>query len=264
MSSILYCGDTDLNGAASYLAGLMTAWGWTFDYVPSHEPIAPQLARQQRSLLILSDYPAAQFAIDSQEWFVKQIEQGCGLLMIGGWESFHGFGGNWQGTPLGNALPVEIQDQDDRLNFDQSAWLVVANEHPITANLPWSSRPPAIGGMNQVTAKSGTKVLLHAQSFAVSKVESTTTIGADSVSWNFSPRKTLPALVVGQHGKGRTSAFLSDIAPHWVGGFVDWGLPRITGQASSGGAIEVGSHYATFWKQLLQWTGNLNGNSFRV
>ena len=45
-----------------------------------------------------------------------------------------------------------------------------------------------------------------------------------------------------------------DVAPHWVGGFVDWGLPRVTAEAKGGNAIEVGHDYAKFWKQLLQWT----------
>ena len=37
---ILYCGDTNLEGAASYLAGLMAHCGWAFDYVPSHERVS--------------------------------------------------------------------------------------------------------------------------------------------------------------------------------------------------------------------------------
>jgi len=297
--SILYCGDTDLNSAASYLAGMMATWGWTFDYVPSHIPMSAKLLDRPRSLLILSDYPAAQFDAQLQQRALKLIEQGCGLLMIGGWESFHGFGGDWDKTPLGSILPVTISSTDDRTNFDQSAWLTPVADHPILQSLPWLSRPPAIGGMNRVTAKAAGHVILKAQTFDVA------VSGSEASQWTHSARDAYPALVVGHHGLGRTAAFMSDVAPHWVGGFVDWGLPRVTGQAlptrdrpddseldpianpadprpgqtlptrerpsysepdsianpadprpghAGAVAIEVGSHYAQFWKQLLAWT----------
>ena len=66
-----------------------------------------------------------------------------------------------------------------------------------------------------------------------------------------------PVLVVGSAGQGRTAAFASDVAPHWVGGFVDWGETRVAAQAPGGPAIEVGVAYSQFWKQLLAWTGRL-------
>ena len=254
--SILYCGDTDLNGAASYLAGLMTAWGWQFNYVPSHKQLTPDQANTPRSLVILSDFPSSQIDNDCQQTILAQIQNGTGLLMIGGWESFHGFGGNWDRTALGSALPVEILNRDDRMNFDQSAWLTPMLDHPVTAGLPWFLRPPAIGGMNLITAKPDASVLLNAQSFVITKDRPVNRTD-DPGDWSFSPREPIPALVVGNHGQGRTAAFMSDVAPHWVGGFVDWGMPRVTGQAAGGQAIEVGSDYAKFWKQLLEWTGKL-------
>ena len=255
--SILYCGDTDLNGAAAYLAGLMTSWGWGFDYVASHEKMSQKLVDQRRSLLILSDYPATQFDPECQQRVLKHIEQGCGLLMIGGWESYHGFGGNWDGTLLGAALPVEIDATDDRMNFDQSAWLVSIQDHPILSDLPWSKHPPAIGGMNRVRTKAGANLLLEAQSFTVTTTLPTSGATSDRSIWSFTKQESYPALVVGEHGQGRTASFMSDVAPHWVGGFVDWGLPRVTGQAKNGQGIEVGHDYAKFWKQLLEWTGKL-------
>jgi uncharacterized membrane protein len=63
--------------------------------------------------------------------------------------------------------------------------------------------------------------------------------------------------VLGKLGKGRTAAFLSDVAPHWVGGFVDWGPRRVKSKAPGAAEIEVGSYYAQFWKQLLAWVGRL-------
>ncbi len=253
--SILYCGDSELTGAASYLAGLITSWGWHFDYVPSNVALPPRMLEVPRSLVILSDYPATQFDQALQQTALLQIEHGCGLLMIGGWESFHGFGGNWDGTVLGSVLPVEISVTDDRVNFEQSAWLLPATEHAITKGLPWQATPPAIGGMNRVQAKADATTLLQAHSFSVSSRAAAGGSPNNKPDLAFTYRETLPALVVGQRGAGRTAVFLSDVAPHWVGGLVDWGLPRVTAAAKNGPAIEVGSHYAQFWKQLLKWTG---------
>jgi uncharacterized membrane protein len=255
-SSIVYCGDTELSSAASYLAGLMAAWGWPFHYVPSHQAIKPSDIEEPWSLLIVSDYPHYQFSDACQQLALSRIEKGSGLMMIGGWESFHGFGGNWDQTLLGSVLPVEIQSSDDRINFDQSAWLSPGISHPATAGLPWQTRPPAIGGMNRVVAKVNASTLLSANTFSITA--STSDPGLGSPAWSFLPTNTYPALVVGEHGQGRTAAFMSDVAPHWVGGFVDWGMPRITAEAVGGVPIEVGSHYAQFWKQLLEWTGRLS------
>jgi uncharacterized membrane protein len=174
--------------------------------------------------------------------------------MIGGWESFHGLGGNWDGTLLAKVLPVEIDRTDDRMNFDQSAWLVPVTEHPILNGLPWVSRPPAIGGMNRVAPKAGSTVLANAYSFAVSTNEIAARPQLDSPVWSFSSPKAFPAVVVGNYGAGRTAVFASDVAPHWVGGFVDWGADRVTAQAENASGIEVGSDYAHFWMQLLEWT----------
>ena len=253
--SILYCGDTDLSGAAAYLAGLITSWGWQFDYVHSNVAMSSKLLETPRALLILSDYPALQFDAAYQKQALLQIEHGCGLLMIGGWESYHGFGGDWDGTLLGSVLPVEIQATDDRVNFDQSAWLLPTADHPITKGLPWYTSPPAIGGLNRVKAKPDATVVLNAQAYSISADDNSVGNPVRAANLQFTYRESMPALVVGQHGAGRTASFLSDVAPHWVGGLVDWGLPRVKAEAKGSSAIEVGHHYAQFWKQLLKWTG---------
>ena len=248
---ILYCGDTNLEGAASYLAGLMTHFGWSFDYVPSHVPMTRELIERPHSLLILSDYPATQFDDDLQEIVLRQVEGGMGLLMIGGWESFHGFGGDWDVAPLACALPVEISRYDDRVNFDQPALLCLHHSQSELWGLPWLQRPPTIGGMNRITAKPSAESLLVVTPFSAE-------FDKEAEMWVW--RESLPrlaALVTHSRVKGRTAAFASDVAPHWVGGFVDWGPKRVKAQASGASAIEVGSHYAQFWKQLLSWVGRI-------
>jgi uncharacterized membrane protein len=218
--------------------------------------MSADLLNTPRTLLILSDFPAVRFDTKCQEIALQKVEQGCGLLMIGGWESFHGFGGDWDDMLLASALPVEISSHDDRVNFDQSAYLQPACEHPAISGLPWQTCPPAVGGMNRVVPKAPATVVLEAHTF---RVTTTPPVGGtrQNAGWSFTPSEKLPSLVVGQHGQGRTAAFLSDVAPHWVGGFVDWGSERVAAQAPGAAGIEVGSDYARFWEQLLRWTGRM-------
>jgi len=246
---ILYLGDTALTGAACYLAGLMTHWGLGFDYVPSGEPVDEGILGEDRRLFILSDYPSAMMGEADQARLVEQVAAGAGLVMIGGWESFHGQSGCWDGTPVARILPVNISTRDDRINCDQPALVVTEHSHPITRGLPWVGHPPTIGGYNQFEPKAGCDVVLDVQRFAVQY---------DSGGFVFEPVKRDPLLVVGAHGKGRTAALGTDTAPHWVGGLVDWGLDRVVAQAPGSHGIEVGSDYATLVRQLLGWVGRLD------
>lgn len=246
---ILYCGDTSLDGAAAYLAGLMTSWGWDFTYVPSDQRLSDSELEAEYSLFIFSDYPAAQAESSLQGRIVERVQGGAGLLMIGGWESYHGIGGNWNGTPVANALPVEISNEDDRRNCDQPVFVQPTGvAHPISDGLPWSERPPLIGGFNQFSPKAGGQTLLQSMRFEASFAGATPCL---------EPSSTAPLLVTGSHGDGRTAALATDVAPHWIGPMVDWGTERITAGADGAGDVEVGNLYAAFFKNLLSWTAKL-------
>jgi hypothetical protein len=247
---VLYLGDTALSGAAAYLAGLMTAFGIGYDYVPSDGDLSSEMASERRKLFIISDYPASRMLPPVQEIILKQVhDQAAGLLMIGGWESFHGHGGNWNGTPIADALPVEISSEDDRINCDQPALVIESESHEITAGLPWADRPPTIGGFNRVISKPGSATILLVQRLQAVFHEG---------RFEFMPREQDPLLVLGSHGFGFTAALMTDLAPHWVGGFVDWGdAERVTAHAPGSWPIEVGNLYSQFIANLLTWTGQL-------
>lgn len=245
---ILYLGDTDLRTAAAYLAGLIQARGWAFDYVPSDRAADPAVFEVPRHLYILSDYPAKHLDPSLQRAMLDRIQQGAGLLMIGGWESYHGLGGDWDAALVARALPVQIGNMDDRVHFDQPALLRPCIAHPILDNLPWQTRPPGIGGLNRFRPRPDAQVLLESQHFSVRDVDA---------EFRFQPCGRDDVLVVGRYGRGRTAALATDVAPHWVGGLVDWGDARYAAQAPGAEAIEVGSDYARFFQQLLAWTGRL-------
>ena len=256
---ILYLGDTSLQPAAAYLAGVMTHFGLPFEHRPSDAVTTAADLERAYDLYILSDYPNAMLHHDAQSRIVDAVRGGAGLLMIGGWESFHGQGGDWAGTLIANALPVEVATSDDRINCPQPALVRPTGEHAITANLPWHT-PPGIGGFNRFTPRPDAQVVLEVDRYVVEYVgrEAATSGGgprsSGSVWPTFTLRDTQPLLVVGAFGAGRTAALATDVAPHWVGGLVDWGAGRVTAKASGSSDIEVGSDYAKLLQQLLMWT----------
>lgn len=245
MPEILYLGDTALNNAAAYLAGVLHASGWSFHYRPSDQDADAELISSPWKACVLSDYPATRLDPVLQQQIVERVRQGAGLLMIGGWESFHGLGGHWNGTPIGDILPVEMQATDDRVNCDSPVFVrPTGAEHPILRSLPWAARPPLIGGYNRFRAKSEATPLLEAVRYSATlqgPEPQLTRAGVD------------PLLVISRFGSGRVAALATDVAPHWVGPWVDWGTSRVQAQGPGAEAIEVGDLYAQFFRQLVEW-----------
>jgi hypothetical protein len=250
LERVCYLGDDDLGLAAVYLAGVMTHYGIAFDYVPSPQSPATDFTARRYALYVLSDYPAARWQAGQLEHVVECVRGGSGLLMLGGWESFHGRLGEYHRTPLAAALPVRMGDGDDRVNCAQPCLVHKSAEHEILAGLPWQT-PPGIGGYNRFTPKPDATTLLECMHYAVR-------LAGDGAE--FSATRRAPLLVVGQHGAGRTAALATDVAPHWVGGWVDWGDQRVF-QEVGPGFIEVGNWYAQFFRNLVAWTGRLAGST---
>lgn len=245
-NQILYLGDTSLQTAASYLAGCIAECGWKFDYVPSEQPISSAYLCEPHQLYILSDYPAANFSTELQIKVIGHLNNGSNLLMIGGWESFHGLGGDWNDTPLGDLLPVEISSVDDRQNCDSPVFVRCHNDHPITDDLPWADRPPIIGGFNRVVARPEANVLLTAERYLANQ---------DDETFSLRHAASDPLLVVSETGSSRIAALMTDLAPHWVGPLVDWGDSRVNAQAPDTEGVEVGNLYFQFIQQLIKWAG---------
>jgi len=246
MKPIIYLGDTSLATAASYLAGIITYYKYKFDYVPSNKKI--ELANLgKRKLFIISDYAYKLVENDVEEEIINQVSNGSGLLMIGGWESFHGIGGNWDKSKISKLLPVKIPGKDDRINCSQPAIIIKKKEHEILGKLPWKN-PPSIGGFNSLTPKKESSVILEAQTFKVTREKNNV---------KFKKNKTYPLLIVNEKENFRTACLATDVAPHWVGGFVDWGNKRITAKAEGAEQVETGNYYAEFFSNLIAWTGKL-------
>ena len=237
---VLYCGDATLESGACYLAGIMTRAGIGYDYVPFDVELPSGQLDHDYRLYLLSDYPSGMLPEQAMKTLIERVEAGASLLMIGGWESFHGLIGHYHRTPLAKVLPVDCLDHDDRNNWYQGLMPEVTTSHPSIAGLPWD-QPPVVCGYNEVKAKPGSTVVLSLRKVLINN-------GAVSLD-----EHRLPLLVIGSYGKGRTGAFSTDIAPHWVGGMVDWGKGRVKAQAPGARAIEVGDAYAGFIEKLIRF-----------
>lgn len=122
----------------------------------------------------------------------KWVEKGGSFLMCGGWASFSGMNGtaHYHRTPVEELLPVDIHPFDDRMESPQgvTACIRIPN-HPILRGVP-DAWPPLLG-YNWVEANRGSDVIIEAGN-------------GD------------PLLAVGTYGAGKSAAWTSDIAPHWI------------------------------------------------
>jgi uncharacterized membrane protein len=243
---IVYAGDTSLREAASYLAGIMQHYGLQFDYLASDQMFDLALLGTECRALILSDYPARNLSASQAEEVTRRVAGGMGLLMIGGWESYTGAGGDYGKTAIRELLPVAMQEQDDRINCPQPCLVELKDPHPMVQDLPFNAVSPTIGGYNRVVTKPAGKEILSARRFKSARKGQDFTFVAIG--------KADPLLVAGTHGKGRVTAYASDAAPHWVGGLVDWGDARISACGVGANPVEVGNWYARFFYQMIRWT----------
>jgi uncharacterized membrane protein len=127
----------------------------------------------------------------------EYVAEGGGLLMVGGFMSFSGFGGNacYHNTIFADVLPVKMLGHDDRVECPEGITPQVAAEHTVLEGIPlkW---PHFLGYQRLIAKPDATTVM---------------TAGDD------------PFLVLGTHGKGRVAAFASDCSPHWgPPEFVGW------------------------------------------
>jgi uncharacterized membrane protein len=199
-----------------YLLGALRAAG-----IAVEAPRGPPDELASYDVALLSDFEAPALGDDAAEAMVEAVRAGLGLVMVGGWTSF-GRGG-YARSPLAQALPVEVEDGDDRQAAVRGVFPVKMADHPVLGNLDWA-RAPLICGYNRVRPKPAAEVALRTSDGAA-------------------------LLVLGGIGQGRTAAYASDLAPHWSGGMTDWGESSLPGPEGE----EVGTAYVAFLAQLVRW-----------
>jgi len=236
---VLYFGDGTLSTSARYLAGVLTYFRTPFDHVPTARRFTGGALRRGYTLFILSDYPSKNISRAIQREIAQKVKEGAGLLMIGGWSSFRGVDGHYRGTPIGRVLPVAISRQDDRVNARGGALVYSKKRSPFLKGISFRESP-VISGFNRVSPKSSSRVLLFARKIIPRYPK---------VSLE---KREYPFLIMGAYGRGKVAALTTDVAPHWVGSFLDWGRRRVRIKVSKGIQIEVGERYLRFLGRLVK------------
>jgi uncharacterized membrane protein len=183
---------------------------------------------QAYDAIVLSDIGANTLLLHPDTWIHSRrtpnrlkllrdyVAKGGALLMFGGYYSFQGINGGarFRNTAVEEVLPVSCLSVDDRVEVPEGFTPVVSGDasHPILSGI--SGEFPYLLGFNEVTLKDGANQLM-------------------TVSTEYG---SLPLLVTGTYGEGRTVVWTSDVGPHWLPPeFIAW------------------PGYKTLFEQMLAW-----------
>jgi len=106
--------------------------------------------------------------------------------------------------------------------------------------IKWNE-PAIIGGYNTFKPKKNSELLIKGKLLDI-KYDKALTVSVKETE--------VPLLVSAKIKKGCSYALAFDLAPHWVGGFVDWGICRMR-IGFNGSFIEVGGDYFNFVSNLI-------------
>ena len=243
---VLYAGDSPVGGSANYLLAVLKKLRATVRHLPPSQTLHPRLLRQRFDAIILSDFSRDRVPHAAEAAMARQVEDGTGLLMVGGGGSFAGPFGRWRGSRIESLLPVRCLGRDDRKNFPTGALMMPQAHHPMFRSLSFQELP-VICGLNRVQPKAHSTVVLTATPLAARRNHAT-----GGVDVRVSPA-TYPLLVVDSHPRRRAAALTTDLAPHWCGGLVDWGHRRVMLPVTRTIRVEVGDRYLQFISSLIRW-----------
>jgi uncharacterized membrane protein len=156
----------------------------------------------------------------------EYVQRGGSFVMIGGDRSFGE--GRYTDTPIEDILPVKIGGEGIVRGAYRAEVSKQLARHPIVALGPdpgltrqtWASLPGLHGANRVVAVKPNAKVLLHHPRARMSG-------------------KPLPILAVGESGRGRVAAFMTDASWRW---------------RFAADEITVGSdEYELFWDRMIRW-----------
>jgi uncharacterized membrane protein len=180
-----------------------------------------QFAERQYDVIILGDVTARQVqAVNPEALAVIQrlVDQGAGLLMIGGYASFGN--SDWQDTVLKNMLPVDLsvsgQEESQVQMLPTEPGL---RKYSYILRLSDGKDPKAV--WEQLPKLDGLTRLAPAKS------------GLESVLAESSTGQ--PILVTKDYGKGRVLAFAGDTTHRWI-------------RTPEGQTL-----HARFWRQMIVW-----------
>lgn len=197
-----------------------------FDYRQTEQSLTQELNRTPYDVFVIDDVDAK--ALDAKSWqaIAERVQNGAGLIMLGGYHSF-GPGGH-RSTALADALPIRI-GRAERQNFNAPLRKELHLKGPLQA------RPSERFGMSHPILQIGAEVwpklppLEGANKFTPARLKPNAITLLETTQ---QPRQ--PLLVAGQAGTGRTLAFAGDSTWRW----------RLAG---------FGEPHRRFWRQAILW-----------
>lgn len=150
---------------------------------------------------------------DRLKLLTRAVDEGKGLLYLGGWLSFSGYleKAGWRRAPIAPWLPFECLVGDDLVEGSEGFGVeAVDPTHPVTVDLPLATLPPLLG-YNEFVARPAMHVV-----------------------WRVAETGH-PLLGVSQHGRGRMVTYASDPVPHWGINLMLW------------------EGYPALWQHLVSW-----------
>jgi hypothetical protein len=135
-------------------------------FEPAGRELDAELRAGKYDVFIIGDLPAEYLSTDQRRRLKEAVDQGAGLIMLGGRNSF-GPGG-WDRTELADVLPVEMHPGDPQ-NEPEGGLKVIPNPVGLDAYVlrvaptraetekAWKELPP-IGGANEFTVKQAARL----------------------------------------------------------------------------------------------------------
>ena len=170
-------------------------------------PRAYQELVETYDVIIISDSNVASFSADQLIWFKRAVsEQGTGLVMIGGHETYgtNGQHPDWGPTPVGDVLPVSTI----RGVYEGGPTRIVDFENEFIRSLPWRPDLPFLQNYacSVVKPREGSRVL------AISTIDRSKYVGWENPffsTWDYA-------------GNGRVFAMTGDWTPGGGVLFLQW------------------------------------------
>lgn len=193
-----------------------------FDAIPSDPESINKF-----DVFLIGDIDSSFIQTPQQEAIVKRIQDGAGLLMLGG---YHSLGpGGYDGTPIGEILPVRPGSREIGQFTDPILTTLTPDgaAHPIFSNVVGffgtKAMPPKIAGLPPLDG--------------CTRVDG---LRPDATLLAYTPTESgeLPILALHSVGRGRSAVFTGDTTRKWQQG------PR---------ALDQETPFMQFWGQMIRW-----------
>lgn len=178
--------------------------------------------KQSYDVIILGDVTAAQMkAVSPQSLraIERLVEQGAGLVMIGGYSTFGN--GDWQGTSLERMLPVDMESSKGQVEEDRKMLPTQDGLRKFAYLLRLADGRKPEQAWQELNDLEGINVLHKSR-------KGIETVLAES-------NKGEPILIAQNYGNGRVLAFAGDTTYRWVSN------------------REKQQMHARFWRQMVIW-----------